>query len=286
MEKSLENFVFEEHILRIDDLRPRIERLQKFISSPLSFPIRFLLRHKIEYLEFHQKHSYERYEDVKEIFFDIINNIKNQVTFNPASNIVTINGRGSELFKCNGNPVFYHSKTREETLIPVRIGADNALLRIHRHPQLMISPFDDFDIDYGFSTNFSLGHILFDYFTLNQTKIRKSLLQDITSLDKTKDDLFCGQPGRIFYRFCDALYEELSKSVFCETCNEGSLPHDYFAERQKLNLYGTISIKGSDVLLYQGDFKVYNTYFPFFIRGSNDGNREKVPKPKTNISIE
>ncbi len=286
MEESLEKFVFGEHILRIDDLTPRTERLEKLISSPLSFPFRLLLRAKLERLLLHQKHSYEKYEEVKEIFDSIADNSRNRLTFNPVNNRVEILGAGSEIFRCNGTPVFYHSERGEETMIPVTIGIEDALLRIHKHPQILISPFDDFNVDYQFSTSFSLGDDLFDYFTYNQTEIRKSLLQYVTGLDTTRDSLFCGKPGRVYYRLCDALYNELCQSVFWEVCREGKIPSDTLAGRQRLNLYGNITIKGSDTLLYQGDFKVYNTYFPFFIRGSYDGERKKIPKPKSGVSIE
>ena len=230
MDSDVRDFVFKEHIFQIPDLTEQIERLEKKVVSLSGFLRRGSLKSRLEKLKYQQKIAYGGYENLKYFFEMTSNNSGNKLSYLPWIQEVKIEGRGMEVFKCNGKPTFYNSKKGEETLIPVKIGKEEAMLRIHRHPQIEISAFEDFEVDFSFRTHFSLGDKFYHDFTKKLEKTNRFF----PSKFKT-DGTFFGEPGEVYYRFCDGLYEELKKSVFidCFHSERGRFPNDDFNDGRK-----------------------------------------------------
>lgn len=268
MKNDLENFVFEEHILRVDNPSDKINKLKKLISKKVSFLIRPMLKIKLRALEKFQKESYERYSSLENFFQKTSDNTKNALKYNPNTHNVMISGSGIEIFKCNGNPVFKRESEfggeseKKRTNIPVKIGKEEATLILYEYPSIDFGPFDDFEIHYSFETKFSLGGNWGNYLTKNQKEEYKN-----------EKNFFCGVPGRVYYRANDALSEEFCKAIFRSS----------ISKEKPFNLYGKCYIKSSNELLYQGNFEVEDASFPFFIREDEEGEESRKTRPKIEV---
>jgi len=201
---KLEDFVFENHILRVEDQSNKIERLEKLISKKRSFSIRLILKLKLLKLRNFQKNSYDKYEYLQSFFQATSSNTKNSLKYNPRFHEVIISGSGIEKFKCNGKPTFKRIDSKEYSYIPVSIGSDEAELILYHPLSIDFSPFDDFEVTYGFETRFSLGGNWNSKFTKKQRKI----------YTKDHHKLFCGEPGKVYFRQHDALYEGFTKAIW------------------------------------------------------------------------
>lgn len=278
-DEELREFVFEEHILRVDDVSEKIDDLEKLIGKRRSYPIRKILKARLEELKRMQRDRNE-YDEIRDVFECTTNNPNNTLSYDPERHRVIIRGSGTEIFKCNGDPSFYRRDNTEISLIPVDIGVDEALLMIYRYPQVDFPSFFDLDVSYKFETNLSLGGYWKDKFTNNQKQIwAKS--------DYSKP-LFCGEPGKVYFRRHDALGRELLNSMTGNGLRDPSLVKldGYKHGREGLDLFGKIYVRGSNELLYTGNFECFNTSFPFYVvNDERRGERKVSIKPAGGVSM-
>ena len=167
---------------------------------------------KLTRLKNFQENSYGGYEGWQSFFQSTSDNTRNTIKYNPDSHKVIISGSGVETFKCNGEPVFKREDNQEKCHIPVMIGRDEAELTLYHTLSADFSPFDKFNVQYIFETSFSLGGNYDDKFTKNQRKI----------YSKNIDELFCGEPGKVYFRRFGALGDGFSKAIHRSSPNENT----------------------------------------------------------------
>jgi len=261
MEDWRKEFIFEEHITKID-YSQYIRNLEKKLKSPFTFR-KQALKKKIESYKNDQKIVDNQYYYFNKLFREIKNQNRckaGYVIFPDGNLQVFIEGQGIEKIAINGRPEFEKDEDEKTTTISVTIGNnDDCKLIIPSQPQVDLPIVGSLSVYYKFKTEF---------YAFQEDDETKNMLKERSDYSKR---YFYKKDGKVCFRASDALYESLEKGI---------MPIWRDNKNSNFEMYGQMHIQ--DTLFYQGNFGCTSYWFPFCINpDDNDNrNREKSPTPK------
>lgn len=273
-------FTFNEHVFPIDEgmFKERIRRQylkRAFAWMSSKTDLDGLVKQKLAELNNHyQKFSdfFERMQGQGYCTIDYsVNNTLGE------SHTVTISGEKTDIFTLNGNAKNRQTaKREEEIMVPVEKQGDEFCLVLYHQPTAPLPGFGEIMLHYTFKTSFSLGKRYNGHAQWGIPPFTKDLLETNYGYNYDKQDYigaWCGEPGKVIYRFRDALFQELRDAIFAPLLPFGKDKREHFT------MEGTLSLLTGQAF-YQGLMESTGT-FPFFIRKDedDDDDSEKMHVP-------
>ncbi|MFA7708317.1 MAG: hypothetical protein WCX73_05190, partial [Candidatus Pacearchaeota archaeon] len=218
-------FIFKEHVFQVEDPSEDIFKLEESLQLKRNFLFRPFLRKRLEELKKFKSDSYERHNLLDYFFQKTSENKSNDLKYYP-NGLVWIEGTGNEIFKCNGKPTFERIGEKEISNIPVKIGREESVLILPKHPQVDFSPWDNFEVNYTFRTFFDLPS--------NGSSAKASI----------KFKKYCPDKNKIYYTDRNFVGKEIDRMF--NLTPMGSSLFEYHPERFKLS--GKITIQNTNEL--------------------------------------
>ena len=271
IEEIVSEFDFDEHILKLDldeirrreeELRRKNRGLSKILNSLRSTPNLDSINNfnEDEYNEefclvrnFFQNMYMEKYCNSRYII---------EKDTDKEIHKVRIYGTGVEDFELNGESDFNMNFTR----IPVEKNGQEFRLAVYAQPQTFLPPFGKINVEYRFETNFRLG-----YKNEGECTTFTDDVFETSSRGYGRIHYYYGEPGKVYFRIRDALYNNMNNAIF----------GDYNNQRPNFHLQGRVYLDNK--MIYQGEMESSGT-FPFFIERDNDNNeKDNSPKHRTEL---
>lgn len=268
-----EKFNFEQYIGRF--VHPQIpERQEKRgLISVLSdwLAQRYANKYLLP-LELQREEDNRHYNIAKRAFEDMFSQGRVEIEHKRFANNVhklTLTGSGIQDFRLNDEPRYYISDDYrvKSSSLSVDMGSRKGEIIFHDYPssKKSLGIFSKITLDYHFSTEVSLGG---DVSCEGQT-FTDNPNQRAENLGNRRIGFFYGAPGKVLFRFGDAISNELQRAVLATW-------HYNDVERDKLRVWGEASLE--DEVIYQGNFSVKGS-FPFYIDEDRDGSFPRKPTP-------
>ncbi len=278
-------FIFDEHIIRLDE---------KIIKDHLkkSFKNRFLeifKKGRLDEIVKQELANLNQGFDNLNWFFDEVSrqkycNMNYEVNHDRVeSHKITFEADNIEMFKAAGKASFEEENNEKITVIPLKKENEEFNLIIYNHPQIEIPSSGEIEMHYKFNTYMTLcKHANWDtketYEFTNNPLDTFDINSGYSGIGYTYR-LF-GEPGKLYYRFGDALFQEYIKSV--STCWR------YRRDEKRFKMQG--KLYSNEALIYQGSMECERACFPFFLRKDERRNKDnravqKVPIGGLNIPV-
>lgn len=267
-------FVFENHIVRF--VHPEIAGRQEkrsLISTMLSARLAQIYSDRyLAPLEAQQREDDQHREIAKKAFEDMLSqgrvDIEHKVFHNNTHKLI-LTGSGIENFVLRKKPKYDISQDRREksTVLFVHMGSHEGEINLYDYPRSResLGELSRITLDYSFSTEISLG----GEFSCDGQTFTDSPNQRAEFYGNRSVGFFYGEPGKVAFRFGDAISNELQRTVLGTWIYKDAV-------RDKLKIEGEISL--GDEVIYHGNFDVKGS-FPFYIDEDRSGDRAKTPEP-------